>query len=86
MAGFISRKVADIVSEHYMESSKKQYEHMAKVIDETLQDGESCVLFIREGHGVQFPSGIDVFSVSPPALDDIYRWVRDRASEAQSAE
>ena len=80
MAGFVSQKVAAIVSEHYTESSKRRYEHMAKVIGETLEDGDACILFIREGHSVQFPSGIDVFSVSPPALDDIYRWVRDRAA------
>ncbi|PIU54845.1 MAG: hypothetical protein COS88_06315 [Chloroflexi bacterium CG07_land_8_20_14_0_80_51_10] len=83
MAGFVSQKVAGIVSEFYTEASKKRYEHMTKRIDETLQDGEASILFIREGHSVQFPSGIDVFSVSPPALDDIYRWVRDRASQGQ---
>jgi hypothetical protein len=30
-----------------------------------------------EGHKVQFPSDIQVFYVSPPALDDLKRWMRD---------
>lgn len=80
MVGFVSRKVANIVSDHYSEALKKRYECMASMIDETLQDGEASVFFIREGHSVQFPSGIEVFSVSPPALNDIHRWFRDRSS------
>ncbi|MDD5092836.1 MAG: hypothetical protein PHV74_00435 [Dehalococcoidia bacterium] len=77
MAGFISRKAADIVAKHYMEASAKRYEHMTKRIEETLKAGEASILFIREGHRLQFPPGIEVFSVSPPALDELYRWVRD---------
>ncbi|MFA4837671.1 MAG: hypothetical protein WC749_16595 [Dehalococcoidia bacterium] len=80
MAGFVSRKAANIVSEHYAASSKRRYEHMIMRIDETLQKGEAGILFIREGHRLQFPPTIEVFSVSPPALDEIYRWVRDHAS------
>jgi hypothetical protein len=29
---------------------------------------------------VQFPQDIEVFSVAPPALDEIHRWLRDRTS------
>jgi hypothetical protein len=41
------------------------------------------LLFIREGHLVQFPPDIDVFSVAPPALDEIHRWARDRAAKRE---
>ena len=34
---------------------------------------------------VQFPVDIEVFSVAPPALDEIHRWLRDR-SQAVPAE
>jgi hypothetical protein len=52
---------------------------MATKIRETLEDDEAGLLFIREGHSVQFPSDIEVFSIFPPALDEIHRWYRDQA-------
>jgi type II secretory ATPase GspE/PulE/Tfp pilus assembly ATPase PilB-like protein len=78
LVGFISQKVAKTVSDFYIETSKKRYEHIARRIEETLKDKESAILFIREGHRIQFPSDIEVFSVSPPVLDEIHRWLRDR--------
>lgn len=78
LAGFVSQKVANIVSEAYIEVMKKRYEYIARTIDETLKDNEVGVLFIREGHAVQFPQDVEVFSVSPPVLDEIHRWRRER--------
>jgi hypothetical protein len=78
--GFLSDKVARKVSESYIEAARKRYEHISKRIDETLRANEIGVLFIREGHSVQFPEDVEVFSVSPPALDEIHRWFRDHTS------
>ncbi len=86
LMGFISQKVAKMVSEFYMEALRKRYEHIARRIDETLEDGEVGMLFIGEGHLVQFPRDIEVFSVAPPALDEIHRWQRDRSSTDQKDE
>ena len=82
MMGFISNKVAKTVSELYAEASRKRYEHIANRIDETLGEDNSAILFIRENHRVQFPPDIEVFSVAPPALDEINRWLRDRSQQA----
>lgn len=79
MLGFISDKVASKVSESYVEAAKKRNEFMAKKISETLKDDEAGLLFIREEHSVQFPIDIQVFSIFPPALDEIHRWYRDQA-------
>jgi len=78
LMGFISEKVARTVSEFYIEASRKRYEDIARRIDETLKADEVGMLFIREGHMVQFPPDIEVFSVAPPALDEIHRWQRER--------
>ena len=86
LMGFISRKVAQVISDFFTESMKKRYEHIAKIIDETLKEDEAALLFIREGHRVQFPSDIEVFSVAPPALDDIHRWLRDRSAADMKTE
>jgi hypothetical protein len=79
MLGFISDKVASKVSEFYVEATRKRNEFVAKKISETLKDDEAGLLFIREEHSVQFPSDVEVFSIFPPALDEIHRWYRDQA-------
>jgi len=76
--GFLSNKVARKVSEFYIEAARQRYEHISKKIDETLKADEIAILFLREGHLVQFPQDIEIFSVAPPALDEIRRWLRDR--------
>ncbi len=80
LMGFISQKVAQLVSERYIEALRKRYEHIARQIDETLEADKAGLLFIREGHLVPFPESIEVFSVAPPALDEIHRWQREQLS------
>jgi hypothetical protein len=79
MLGFISDKVASKVTEFYVEAARKRNEFMAKKISETLKGDEAGLLFIREEHSVQFPSDVEVFSIFPPALDEIHRWLREQA-------
>jgi hypothetical protein len=79
MLGFMSDKVASKVSEFYVEAARKRNEFMARRISETLKDDEAGLLFIREGHSVQFSADIEVFSIFPPALDEMKRWLRDQA-------
>jgi hypothetical protein len=81
LMGFLSEKVASMVSQFFGEALRKRYEYMAKRINETLKENEAALLIIREGHMVQFPSDIEVFIVAPPALDEIHRWLRDRRTE-----
>ncbi len=82
MLGFSSRKVAELVSDLYSQARKKRNEHAMGVIDSTLGHDEVGVLFVREGHGLQFPQDVEVFSVVPPALDELHRWLRDEAHKA----
>ena len=84
--GFLSDKVAKTVSESYLEASKKRYETIAKNLNRLLKADEIGILFIREGHRVQFPHDIEVFSVSPPALDEIHRWLRNRESAVDESQ
>jgi len=80
LMGFVSQKVAQQVSELYIEALRKRYEHIVRQIDETLEADQAGLLFIREGHLAQFPEDIEVFSVAPPALDEIHRWQREQLS------
>lgn len=80
LMGLVSQKVAQVVARSFADASRLRCEHIAKRIDATLPSGESGILFIREGHSIQFPASIQVFSVAPPALDQIQRLLRDRES------
>jgi hypothetical protein len=84
IVGLQNQKVFTKVYESYTEVSKKRNEYIASKIDETLKTDEIGILLMRENHQVQFPSDIQVFYVSPPALDEIKRWLRER--EIKSAE
>ena len=84
--GFISEKVARIISQSFSDASKRRYEYMAKRIEETLKNDEVAMLIIREGHMLQFPQDIEVFSVAPPALNEIHRWLRERQDKADKEE
>jgi hypothetical protein len=75
--GLQSRKVFNTVYQSYVEAGKRRNESIAKRLDETLKADEIGLLFMQEGHQVQFPRGIEVFYVAPPALDEINRWLRD---------
>jgi hypothetical protein len=81
LTGFLSQKVADAVSNGFITATKTRYEHIVSRITETLKEGESGVLFIREEQTAQFPDELEIFSVMPPALDDIHRWLREQAAK-----
>ena len=83
LIGLFSRKAMETVAEAYKQCARKRYEYIGHRIDETLQKGEAAILFIREGHLVQFAKDIEVFSVAPPSLDDIHRWLRDRSKQIE---
>ena len=81
--GLQNQKVFTQIYEFYKEATKKRNEHIAKQIDETLKPDEIGILFMREGHQVQFPSDIQVLYVVPPALDELKRWLRSRETKSQ---
>lgn len=80
----ISSGVFQKVSGFYRDAAEKRFAYIAQRIDETLAEEEAGVLFISEGHSVQFSPALQVFYVSPPALDEIHRWLRERAEKGAS--
>ena len=84
MIGLQNAGVINKVYEAYLETGKKRNEQLSKKIDETLRENEIGLLIMRENHQVQFPSDIQVFYISPPALDEIKRFIREQ--EKQSGE
>lgn len=83
VAGLQNEKVFDKVYGYYTEAAKKRNALISQRIDETLKDDQVGILLMREGHQVQFASGIDVFYISPPGLDEIKRWLRSREARGR---
>jgi hypothetical protein len=81
LIGLQNAKVVMKVYESYVATGKKRNEYIARKIDETLKEDEIGLVLMRENHQVQFPADIQVFYISPPALDDIKRWLRERESK-----
>ena len=86
VVGLQNEKVFARVYKYYIAASKKRNEHIARHIAETLKPDEVGILFMREGHRIQFRSDIKVFYIAPPALDEIKRWLRQRKVEPPSEE
>ncbi|MFC2009272.1 hypothetical protein ACFLUT_04375 [Chloroflexota bacterium] len=86
MLGFSSSKVASLARDMFATALQGRNKHAAGVIDSTLDQDGIGLLFVREGSGIQYPSDVEVFSVVPPALDEIHRWVRDASQRAAEVE
>jgi hypothetical protein len=80
--GLASAKVMTLAVDGFRQATDARYEHVRVSIDQTLKEGESGVLFIREDHKVQFPPDVQVFYIAPPALNALKRWIDDQARTA----
>ena len=78
--GLQSEPALNTIYGAFTEANKKRNEHIARRIDETLGAEEAGILFLREGHQVQFSPDIQVIYIAPPALDELKRWLRDQAA------
>jgi hypothetical protein len=90
---FSSKEVIDKVSkltteiyELYKAALKKRNEYIPKQIVETLKEGETGMLLIREEERMkmQFPPEINLILVRPPVLSEIEKWQREQ--EAKNSE
>lgn len=81
--GLRSQAVFTLAYQSYIKAQEKRNEAIARKIDSTLSSDEAGVFIMREGHHIQFPADLQVFYISPPALDEVNRWVREHEQEAK---
>lgn len=56
-------------------------ELMSKTASNIIKDmpvHANAVLIITEGRDIEFPEGVDVFQIRPPAFDDLVRTIREK--------
>ena len=85
MIPLASTSVASKLQEWHSDTNRQRYVHIANQIDSTLGENETGLLMISERHQVQFPSDVEVFYVSPPALDEYRRWFQNWMEQQQAA-
>ncbi len=85
MLPMTSPAVAGRLQEWHTDANRRRYEHIASRINETLSGDGVGLLLISERHQIQFPSDVEVFYVSPPALDEFRRWFQNWAARQQQA-
>ena len=85
MIPLASPSVGSRLQEWHSDSNRQRYEHIANQIDSTLGENETGLLLISERHQVQFPDDVEVFYVSPPALDEYRRWFQNWMEQQQAS-
>lgn len=85
MIPLASASVGSRLQEWHADSNRQRYEHIANQIDGTLGENETGLLLISERHQVQFPADVEVFYVSPPALDEYRRWFQNWMDQQQAS-
>ena len=84
MIPLISNNIPTMLQELYVENLKNRYAHISNRINESLGNDEVGILLINERHQVQFPTDVEVFYVSPPALDEYRRWLQSWLTSNQN--
>jgi hypothetical protein len=72
-------KLAPEIVEVYQKATLRRKEYIPKRISDSLADGETGMLVMREEERmrIQFPQEVNVILVRPPVLSEIEKWERD---------
>lgn len=61
-----------------MQEMQDEMSKIASRLVGELPENANGVLIITDGRPVEFPEGVDVFQIRPPAFDEIARYVREK--------
>ena len=78
----MSAKVREIVQNGHGEASAARTEHMLKRLDDTIGSAEAA-LILTVSESLPIPGDIERYLVSPPELDRLERWLREKMEEAR---
>jgi len=83
-----TRKVFEQIFDYYTELLNSRFHYIIDVIEKNLTGDEAGLLILREEDRLrlQFPDDIEVFFVTPPAYDDILKWIRGDVKSSEDKE
>ncbi len=71
-------KWREYLAKKIQETQDEIGKHATGIIDE-LPENTNGVLIFTDGRPIEYPSGIDVFQIRPPAFDELAKLLRDMA-------
>ncbi len=77
-----SSKVREIVQNRHAEAAAARTEHMIKRFDEAIGAAEAA-LILTISESLPLPRDIERYLISPPELDRLERWLREKVEEAR---
>ena len=86
LIGLVSKKVFELASGNLQDLSEKRNLSISEAVSNKIDAVNTGILFISEGHTVQFPSDIQVFYVSPPSSNQLKAAVNELLSSEQNGE
>lgn len=69
--GLVSKGVQEMASEQYRALTDARNNKVSESISTSMKEDEVGLLFISEGHTVQFSSDVQVFYVAPPSSNEL---------------
>ena len=84
--GLVSKKVFELASGNLQDLAEKRNLSITEAVSNKIDAVNTGILFISEGHTVQFPSDIQVFYVSPPSSNQLKAAVNELLSAEQNGE
>jgi len=74
-----TEKVFTKVMEFFNEIANKRFHLITEIVDKNLGSGEAGLLIIKDEdrRKINFPQDVEIFLITPPAYDDILRYIRD---------
>jgi hypothetical protein len=74
-----TEKVFTKVMEFFSEIANKRFHLITEIIDKNLGSSEAGLLIIKDEdrRKINFPPDVEIFLITPPAYDDILKFIRD---------
>lgn len=75
-------KVYETIHTFFKEAMRDRFEHINSVLLENIAEGEAALLIMRDEdrERLNLSEDVELFFATPPAYDDLLRFIRDRDS------
>lgn len=80
-----TQRVHEAIHKLLDETIKERFEHIKSVLQENIKDAEAALLIMRDEDRtfLVLPDDIEIFFVTPPAYDDLLKFIRDSKDEKE---
>lgn len=84
MVGLSSQKAYTKVFEQFKVAAGKRDQFMTEILNNSLKPNDTGLIFVSSSKQFRFPKDIELFFISPPALNDIDNMMQAQYSQKKS--